>query len=102
MFVLLLLALWFIAPHTSTAMAQQAAQKKVTLNLKSANVKDFFNEVTKQTGLNFLCKSELANQLPRVTVRETDKPVRQVLSDVFGRLGCNYEIEGNIVTVTRK
>ena len=101
-FVLLLLALWFIAPHTSTAMAQQAAQKKVTLNLKSANVKDFFNEVTKQTGLNFLCKSELANQLPRVTVRETDKPVRQVLSDVFGQLGCNYEIEGNIVTVTRK
>lgn len=102
MFVLILMALLSVAPLAQPARAQQAAQKNVTLNLKSVNVKDFFNEVTKQTGLNFICKSDLANQLPRVTVQEKNTPVRQVLAKVFAQLGCNYEIEGNFVTVTRK
>ena len=102
MFVLILMALLSLAPLAQPAHAQQADQKNVTLNLKSVNVKDFFNEVTKQTGVNFICKSDLANQLPRVTVHESNKPVRQVLAKVFAQLGCNYEIEGNFVTVTRK
>ncbi|MBR6945589.1 MAG: TonB-dependent receptor plug domain-containing protein, partial [Prevotella sp.] len=101
-FMLILLVLWSAAPWTTAAMAQQASQKNVTLNMKSANVKDFFSEVTKQTGLNFICKSDLANQLPKVTVQATNKPVRQVLSTVFSQLGCNYEIEDNFVTVTKK
>ena len=102
MFMLILMALLSLAPLAQQAHAQQAAQKNVTLNLKSVNVKDFFNEVTKQTGLNFICKSDLANQLPRVTVQEKNTPVRQMLAKVFAQLGCNYEIEGNFVTVTRK
>lgn len=102
MFMLILMALLSVAPLAQPARAQQAAQKNVTLNLKSVNVKDFFNEVTKQTGLNFICKSDLANQLPRVTVQEKNTPVRQMLAKVFAQLGCNYEIEGNFVTVTRK
>ena len=96
------MALLSVAPLAQPARAQQAAQKNVTLNLKSVYVKDFFNEVTKQTGLNFICKSDLANQLPRVTVQEKNTPVRQMLAKVFAQLGCNYEIEGNFVTVTRK
>ena len=85
-FMLILLVLWASAPWATAAMAQQSSQKNVTLNMKSADVKDFFSEVTKQTGLNFICKSDLANQLPRVTVQATNKPVRQVLSTVFGEL----------------
>ena len=41
-----------IMPSLS-AYGQNPADKKITLNLKSANVKDFFNEVSKQSGLSF-------------------------------------------------
>ena len=49
MFVLILMALLSVAPLAQPARAQQAAQKNVTLNLKSVNVKDFFNEVKEHT-----------------------------------------------------
>ena len=81
--------------------AQNSVNKRISLNLKSVNVKDFFNEVTKQSGLNFFCKSDLANSLPRITVVEEDKPVQEVLEKVFSSLKCNYKVEGNVVTVTK-
>ena len=39
---------------TSTAMAQQPKHQTVTINAKSMSVKQFFAEVKKQTGLNFI------------------------------------------------
>ncbi len=90
-----------IMPSLS-AYGQNPADKKITLNLKSANVKDFFNEVSKQSGLSFFCKSELTNRFPKITVVEKDRPVKDVLDKVFNTLNCNYQIDGYFVTVTEK
>ena len=53
-----LLALWLSAP-TVHAQATVGGGKQVTLNLKTATIKDFFNQVKKQTGLNFIYSSDL-------------------------------------------
>lgn len=101
--MLLMLMLWVVAPWgATTASAQPASNKTVTLDLNQVTVKQFFAEVKKQTGLNFIYSAELAKSLPKVSVKAQNKPVRQVLSDVMGRINCNYDIEGDIVTITRK
>lgn len=84
------------------ANAQSALNKRISLNLRTVNVKDFFNEMTKQSGLNFFCKSELANRLPRVSVVEENKPVKDVLEKVFDKLDCDYKVDGNVVIITDK
>ncbi len=96
-----LLALWLSAP-TVHAQATVGGGKQVTLNLKTATVKDFFNQVKKQTGLNFIYSSDLAKTWPKVNVQVQNKPVREVLNQVIGGINCTYEIQGNIVTVTRR
>lgn len=101
--MLLMLVLWIVAPWgATTANAQPASNKTVTLDLNQVAVKQFFAEVKKQTGLNFIYSAELAKSLPKVSVKAQNKPVRQVLGEVMGHITCNYEIEGDIVTITRK
>ena len=95
---LVVLALWMTAP----AYAQQAKDKPVTLDLTQVTVKQFFAEVKNQTGLNFMYSAELAKSLPKVTVKAKNKPVGQVLDEVMNRINCEYDIDGNIVTITRK
>lgn len=95
--LLAVLALWAVLP----AVAQKASEKTVTLNLQQVTVKQFFSEVKKQTGLNFMYNAELAKSFPRVSVKAQNKPVRQVLSDVMNRIDCSYEIEGDIVTISQ-
>ena len=83
------------------AMAQQQRQN-VTIVNKSMTVKQFFAEVKKQTGLNFIYSTDLAAKLPRVTVNANNRPLREVLDEVMHKVNCTYEIEGNIVTITRR
>ena len=66
------------------------------------SVKQFFAEVKKQTGLNFIYSTDLAAKLPHITVNATNRPLRQVLDEVMNKVNCRYEIEGNIVTITRR
>ena len=87
---------------TTTAMAQQPKRQAVTINAKSMSVKQFFAEIKKQTGLNFIYSTDLAAKLPHITVNATNRPLRQVLDEVMNKVNCRYEIEGNIVTITRR
>ena len=97
MVVLLLMTLL-----TLSVSAQSVKDKTVTLDMTQVTVKQFFAEVKKQTGLNFIYSAELAKTFPKVTVKAQNKPVRQVLNDVMNRINCTYDLEGSIVTVTRK
>ena len=87
---------------TLNVAAQSMKDKTVTLDMTQVTVKQFFAEVKKQTGLNFIYSAELAKSFPKVTVKAQNKPVRQVLNEVMNKINCTYDVEGNIVTVTRK
>ena len=84
------------------AAAQNKSSQAVTLRLNQVSVKDFFSELKKQTGLNFVYSSDLARTLPKVSVNAQNKNVKQVLDEVMGKINCDYEIDGNVVTVTRR
>ena len=87
---------------TLNVAAQSVKDKTVTLDMTQVTVKQFFAEVKKQTGLNFIYSAELAKTFPKVTVKAQNRPVRQVLNEVMNKINCTYDVEGNIVTVTRK
>ena len=75
------------------AMAQQTRQN-VTIVNKSMTVKQFFAEIKKQTGLNFIYSTDLAAKLPHITVNANNRPLREVLDEVMHKVNCRYEIEG--------
>ena len=87
---------------TLNVAAQSVKDKTVTLDMTQVTVKQFFAEVKKQTGLNFIYSAELAKTFPKVAVKAQNRPVRQVLNEVMNKINCVYDVEGNIVTVTRK
>ncbi len=95
--VLLLLFMASLAFMPSAAQAQ--ITKKVTMNLVQVPIKDFFNAVKAQTGLNFIMKSSDKNGL-RITVNAKDKPASEVLTETLHQIGCMYEVEDGYVTVT--
>ena len=78
-----------------------ALSKRISLNLNSATVVEFFDEMKKQTGLNFIISSELQQQLPKISISARDKNAEAVLQDVMDQTGCYYKINGNYVTITK-
>ncbi len=100
--ILIVMVLWLGLTTATAAPQQSALDKRVTLSLNRATVKDFFTQVKKQTGLDFIYSSDLLRTLPRVTINAANKPVKQVLDEVMGMVNCTYDVEGNLVTITRQ
>ncbi len=84
------------------AHAQSALGKRVTINKTQVSVKEFFDEVNKQTGLNFICNSEILKHFPHISVNETNATVKGVLDQITAKLGCTYHTDGNMVTVVKR
>lgn len=103
LFLIMLLA----ATATTSVMAQTVAQGQVknanvTLNMSQVTINQLFSAITKQSGYDFLVNMELARKLPKVDVKATNEPVRNVLDRVLSPIGCTYSIEGNNISVYSK
>lgn len=77
----------------------QSNLKKVTLNLKSVTIKEFCNEMERQTGMNFMYNSDQMRNVPRITFSCEKMPIMEVLDKVILKIGLYYNVEGNIVTI---
>nr|WP_320059556.1 SusC/RagA family TonB-linked outer membrane protein [uncultured Bacteroides sp.] len=96
----LVIALYLLPTFTFAAMPEEG-NKKVTLDLKSATIKDFFNALRQQTGLSFVYNTEQTKSLKPVTIRVVNETVENVLESVFEGTGFTYVIEKDIVTISR-
>ena len=83
-------------------MAQGSSDQRVTIHLERASLGDFLNEVKQQTGLDFIMTSGSERSNTRVTVNETNAPLRTVLNKVLGRAGFNYEIRDGFIALSDK
>ena len=97
--LLLTALLVFCTPQVS---AQKVKSEKVTVDVTAVTIGQFFNQLKKQTGYNFVINGDLAKSFTKVTVKAVDKPVKEVLNEVLGRHNCTFDIEGRTVTVIRK
>jgi len=94
---LLAVLLFFVLPFA--ASAQKQLQSRVTLNLKNVTLQHFFQEMRKQTGLNFIIKSEDEKHVPNITVTAKDETAEDVLGNVLFPYDCYFSINKNLVTV---
>ena len=82
---------------TPVLATSQSTAMRVSLNLKSATVKEFFDAVKVQTGLNFIYNTEQVKNMPHITVRSSSQPVNEVLDKVLANTGYTYEIVSDSV-----
>lgn len=99
--VLFLVIALMLLPTIAFATPQGGAPK-VTLNLQSVTVKEFFDALRKQTGLSFVYNIEQTKTIKPITVNVKDATVDQVLQTVLNNTGLTYSMEGNIVTISRE
>ena len=97
-FLVMLLSLVMVV----TVSAQGLMNKKVTINAKTVSAETVLNDLRKQTGMNIVYSSELAKTWNKISVNVSNKPAREVLEQVIGLIGCQYEMKGDVVTITRQ
>lgn len=79
--------------------AQDAKSKKVSLRMKEATVKEFFEALHKQTGLNFVYNNEQVKSLPNITVEVKNESLTQVLDRIFEGSLFDYSIDDETITL---
>ena len=100
--VFLLLNILWCGSFCSHVLAQDVDNMMVTVMMKQGTLKSFFDEVSKQTGLQFVYEADVLEQADRVTIDAANQPVRAVLGQVLNQVSCAYVITDNSVKVTRK
>ncbi len=98
--VLLVMALCLVGLMLTVPASAQPDAMRVTLNLQNVTVKQFFDDVKKQTGLSFIYSTEQNKLLKPISIQCDNRPVKRVLDQVLGVGAYTYNAEGNIVTLT--
>ena len=75
---------------------------KVTLHLSGVSVSTLFNEIQKQTKLDFVYNTELLETVAPVSVTAEKESVFDVLNRLFNGTGFIFKKSGNIITVNKK
>ncbi len=73
-------------------LSDKRLDKKVTISVKSRNMKDLFAEVRKQTGVSVVVAKELSGERPIVFFH--DKPLRDVMVEISGLFGYYWLTKG--------
>ena len=76
-----------------------AQQERVSLDLKDAQVQQFFEEIQRQTNLHFLFNNEQLKDFGQVTVKAENETVTDVLDRVFRGSHLTYAFNGKMIVV---
>lgn len=76
-------------------------QEKVTLNLKSVELRKALITIEKKSDYRFLFNEALVSKKPKVDIQVTDVPVTSVLDQIFQNIGIAYKIMNNKLVVLK-
>ena len=94
------LCLFFAMVLTFSAIANvNAQQERVTLRLRNVSVKTLFQEIQKQTDLNFVFNTEQVGALKPISIDVRSETVDNVLRQVLSDSDLTYEFDGNLIIV---
>ena len=95
-FTILLVALVLLPAGVS------AQKGNVSVNINNGTVKTFIKEIEKQTRYTFVYRNNVLNDQAKVTVNCKNKPLDQVLSQVFTPLNVSYSLNNNTIVLVKK
>ena len=82
---------------SAASLAQQ-----VSINVKNAPVKEVLNQLTKQTGYNFICDADVISATKPVTLKANNTELRAVLNECFSKEVVELIAGDNNTIVIRK
>lgn len=94
----------FMVIMTALLMQVSASTKAQQLTLKGANLslKQFFNQISKQTGYTVLYKSELINNEKAVTVNLENVALEEALKSILAGRNLEYTIKNKAIFISEK
>ena len=95
------MALWLFVPVGMGSVTAQPNTMRVTLNLRSVTVKEFFDNVKAQTGMSFMYSVEQVKNMDAISVNCKNRPVKAILDEVLGARSYSYSEGSNIITLNR-
>lgn len=81
------------------ATMAQSWNKKISIHLKSVDISDFFMEINKKSGLEFISAYGEMKHTPKVSIDENDTPVSDILDKVLKPLGFYYQVNDGVLSV---
>ncbi|XHR94935.1 STN domain-containing protein [Mucilaginibacter sp. UC70_90] len=79
-----------------------ARAQQITIKETRAPLKKVFQDLSKQTGFEFLASSAVLDVSQPVTFSVKDQPLGVVLETIFKTQPLKYEIRDKIIVVTKK
>ena len=93
-----LTTLFLVISLESIAAHGYSQTENVTVKLKDSNLKEFFNTIEKQTSYKFLYSDDAVGEI-NVNIDETDKPLDNILNDIFKGSGFSFKLMPNNLIV---
>lgn len=91
------------APIGSYAIAQMMQQKKVTIDIKNKSLDFILDEVRKQTGLNFMLKTDPNDKsIANLSLKVKNESVENVLKMLLTTTNYTYQINDDMIAIVRK
>ncbi|HRQ52426.1 MAG TPA: carboxypeptidase-like regulatory domain-containing protein, partial [Agriterribacter sp.] len=78
------------------------SQEKITLRMKTADIKRVLFAIEKNSGYRFLFDEDVVKGKPRVSVEVKDAPIDDVLSRIFSNTGIRYKILNTNLVVLKE
>lgn len=83
--------------------ARTFSQDRITINLQSAELKTALRQIEKKSIFRFLYNDEVVSSNQKVSINAVNKPVTEVLDNIFTSTTLTYRIlENNLVVITQK
>ncbi|MCF0063000.1 SusC/RagA family TonB-linked outer membrane protein [Dyadobacter chenwenxiniae] len=86
---------------SAIAGAQDMLNQKVTIQVNNQEIKAVLNKLNKLTQIRFTYNSSLIRHQQRVSVNAVEKPLAEVLDQLFKPLNITYKIEGKQVVLLK-
>lgn len=72
------------------------------MNINNGTVKTFIKELEKQTRYTFVYRNNVLNDQAKVTVNCQNKPIDQILSQVFTPMNISWSLNNNTIVIVKK
>lgn len=95
-FAILILA-FFLSP-----LGVLAQGEAISVNIKNGTVKSFMKEVEQQTKFTFVYRNNVLDDQTKVTVDCKNKPIKDVLAQVFSPLNISHSFANNTIVLVKK
>jgi TonB-linked SusC/RagA family outer membrane protein len=91
--------------ETSVSVSQQIREKKVTLNIRNANIRNILAEIEKQSGIGFALNDRSINNaavLKHLSISVKGVTVEEALNTLLENTGYSYRIVENHIVILQQ